>query len=278
MTPHVSSFQLHFYLYFKTHYRRPLLLNESSQSLVHDVLSEVCARQDYHLMDTDISKDNLRLLVSLKPSQTVSETVKFLKGNISREFGLAFPDLLRAHFSSSLWARGYFATSSGKVNLTAARNYVDSQAEHHGYRGEWTRPLKFRNPDFKSPAFTPDHCFCKLDYHLALVTQNRLPLFDEAMAPALFDYIMAIGRKHKFAVDRIGLMPDHMHLIVEAAPSVSPEECVKAIEENTRHWVTKRYSGVLKQMEAWNVWQPSSYVATVGEYSTAQVREYLRRS
>jgi putative transposase len=96
------------------------------------------------------------------------------------------------------------------------------------------------------------------------------------LAPQLFNYILAIGRKHNFAVDRVGLMPDHMHLIVEAVPSLSAEECVKAILENTWHWMTKRYSAVLKEMNAWNVWQPSFYAATVGEYSTAQVREFLR--
>jgi putative transposase len=280
MTPHFSSlipaYQLHFYLWFKTHYRRPLLLTENSQSLVHDVLSEVCARQHYHLLDTDISKDNLRVLVSLKPRQSVSQTVKFLKGNISRQFGLAFTDLLRAHSSRSLWARGYFATSSGKVNVTNARKYVDSQAVHHGYQGKWTHPLKFRNPQFKSPAFSFEHCLCQLDYHLVVATQNRLPLFDESIAPHLFNYILAIGRKHHFAVDRVGLMPDHMHLIVEAVPSQSVYECVNAILENTRHWMTKRYTGVLKEMNGWDVWQPSFYAATVGEYSTAQVREFLR--
>jgi Transposase IS200 like len=99
-------------------------------------------------------------------------------------------------------------------------NYVAAQASHHGYKGQWTAPLKFRNPNFKSPAFSFDHSFCQLDYHVVIATQNRLPVFDEAIAPKLFDYTLAIGRKHNFAVDRIGLMPDHMHLILEAIPSL----------------------------------------------------------
>jgi REP element-mobilizing transposase RayT len=89
---------------------------------------------------------------------------------------------------------------------------------------------------------------------------------------------MAIGRKHHFAVDRIGVMPDHMHLLIESVPSLSAEECVRAVLENTRHWMTKHYSGVLRQMNAWNVWEPSFYAGTVGEYSTAQVRQFLKMS
>jgi len=280
MVPHFSSltpaFQLHFYLWFKTYRRRSLLIAPDAQSLLHQVLGEVCARQEYHLLDTDIDKDNVRLLLSLKPVQSVSETVRFLKGNVSRQFGLGLSDQLKASDSRSVWAQGYFARSSGKTNLEAARAYVDSQTSHHGYRGNWTKPLNFRNPNFKSPSFKFDHVVAILDYHLVVATQNRLPLFDETMAPGLFNYMITIGQKHNFAVDRIGLLPDHMHLIIEAVPSLSVQDCVLAILNNTRHWMTKHYSGALKQLNAWDVWEPSFYAGTVGEYSTAQVREFLR--
>ena len=279
MTPHFSSltaaYQLHFYLSFKTQYCRPLM-NAASHALVHDVLSEVCARESYHLLDADLAEDNLRLLLSLNPQQAVSKVVNMLKGNLSRQYGLVLPNQLSAQNCRSLWARGYFARSSGKVNLESARKYVESQASHHGYKGRWTGKLKFRNPDFRSPAFTLQHSLCMLDYHLVLATQNRLPIFDEAISQELIKFVMVIGRKHQFVVDRIGIMPDHMHLLLEAIPSLSPENCVRAILDNTRHWMTKHYSGVLKEMAAWDVWEPSFYAGTVGEYSTAQVRQFLR--
>lgn len=282
MTPHFSNvspaFQLHFYLWFKTRYRRPLFQTDTVRSVVHDVLSDVCAREDYHLLDTDIAGDNLRLLVSLNPQQAVAKVANLLKGNVSRQFGLAFPTLLKAQNCPTLWARGYFARSSGKVNVERARNYLASQTSHHGYEGNWTKKLTFRNPDFMSPAFKLEHSLSILNYHLVLATQNRLPLFDESIGPGLFNYVMTIGKKHHFAVDRMSLMPDHMHLIVEAIPSLSAEKCVKAILENTRDWMTKRYTGVLKELDAWNVWQPSFYAGTVGEYSTAQVRQFLAMS
>lgn len=280
MIPHFSSlgsaYQLHFYLWFKTYCRRPLLVGNDARSLLNTVVNEVCARQEYHLLDADIEKDSVRLLVSLNPAQSISETIKFLKGNVSRQFGLAFNDQLKATNSRSVWGEGYFARTSGKVNLEAARSYVDSQAEHHGYRGDWTKALKYRNPNFKSPSFTFKHSVAILDYHLVLATHNRCPLLNEFLAPKLFDYIISIGRKHKFAVDRIGLMPDHVHLIIEAVPSLCVQDCALAILENTRHWMTRHYYGDLKELNAWDVWQPSFYAGTVGDYSTAQIREFLR--
>jgi REP element-mobilizing transposase RayT len=69
-----------------------------------------------------------------------------------------------------------------------------------------------------------------------------------------------------------------MHLILEAMPSVSIHECVLAILNNTRYWMEKKYSGVLKQIDARDVWHPSFYAGTVGEYSTAQVKQFLGRN
>src|SRR5258705_3934241 len=282
LTPHYRSldaaYQLHFYLCLKTRYLKPLLITNAHQVLVGSVLDDVCAREKYHLLKTEISPDHLRLLLSLKPDQKVSQAVKMLKGNLSREFGSAFAGDLERHRTKSLLARGYFARTAGKVKLDLARKYVETQVSHHGYKGRWTKALKFRNFAFKSPAFDLPHCLCKLDYHVVLVTEHRKALFDEAIAPGLFNYVMSIGDKHGFVIDRIGLLPDHMHLVLEAMPSVSINECVLAILNNTRYWMEKNYSGVLKQIDAREVWHPSFYAGSVGEYSTAQVKQFLGRN
>jgi hypothetical protein len=44
---------------------------------------------------------------------------------------------------------------------------------------------------------------------------------------------------------------------------------------NTQQWMMKRYLGVLKETDGWNVWQPSFYAGTVGEHTTAQVKRFL---
>jgi putative transposase len=273
-----AAYQLHFYLCFKTHYLLPLLAGEAEHSLVENVLEDVCARAQYHLLESQITVDHLRLLLSMKPDQTVSRAVKMLKGNLSRQFGIAFPDQLKSHKADTLWARGYFASSSGKVNLDAARKYVEAQADHHGYQGAWTSSLKFRNLDFKSPAFELEHCVCKLNYHVVLVTKSRVSIFDETIAPRLFEYVMRVGRKREFVVDRVGLLPDHFHLVIEVVPSLSIHDAVLALLNNTFQWLLKHYSGVVKQTGAWDVWQPSYYAGTVGEYSTAQVKRFLGQS
>ena len=130
------------------------------------------------------------------------------------------------------------------------------------------------NPEFKSPAFNLAHCLTILQYQFVFVTDFRIPIFDDAIAPRRFDYLIAVGKKRGFAVDRLSVMPDHMHMVIESLPSLSVGETALAVVNNTRYWMEKNYWGVLKQTGGWDVWKPSFYAGTIGEYSTAQVRSF----
>jgi putative transposase len=270
-----AAYQLHVYLCLKTHYLRPLFASDEALTTIRHGVDDVCNRHRYHLLDIQLSADHLRLLLSLKPDQTISRAVQMLKGNISRQFSLKCGEELARHRTKSPWAEGYFARSSGKADLATVRRYVEEQADHHGYRGEWTSGLSFRNSQFRSPAFYFDHCVCILGYHIVLVTKFRTPLLDDYIAPRLFEYVVAMGGKRGFAVDRIGAGPDHVHLIIEARPDVSVADCALSLVNNTRYWMENNYWGVLKETGCWDVWQPSFYAGTVGEYSTAQIRQFL---
>jgi len=266
-----SAYQLHFYLCFKTYSLKPLL----KEDLVQGIVSEVCERERYHLLESQLRPDYVKLLLSLKPNQAVSRVVQMLKGNVAREYGLRSPTGLSSENARRLWAKGYFAVTSGKVNLDSARAYVENQAPHHGYKGEWSQRLRFRNEQFKSPAFDIAHCLAILNYHVVLATQDRVSLFDEVIAGKLFPYMLKVGDKHNFAIDRVTFMPDHVHLLLQAIPSVSIEQCALALMNNTQQWMVKHYSGTLKQTTAWDVWRPSFYAGSVGRYSTAQVKRFL---
>lgn len=68
MNPHFkaleAAYQLHFYFCFKTHYLKPLLASQSAQSLMRNVLVDVCDREDVHLLESDIADDRLRSVKS----------------------------------------------------------------------------------------------------------------------------------------------------------------------------------------------------------------------
>src|ERR1051325_7877415 len=168
MNPHFTAleaaYQLRYYLCFKTKYLKPALAVTETQELANQVLSEVCERNSYHLLETNINQDHLRLLISLQPQHTVCKTVRMLKGNLQYQFGKRLT-------AETKVAEGYFARSAGMVDIECVRRYVDDR----------TQAPKFRNPTFVSPAFSFAHHVSILDYHLVLATQKRIPIFDEGI-------------------------------------------------------------------------------------------------
>src|SRR5215471_10017584 len=126
-----AAYQLHSYFCFKTHYLRPLFASPEAQKSINNTVEDVCNRHDYHLLDIKVSDDHLRLLLSLKPDQTVSRAVQMMKGNISHQFSRNCRDILTRYRTKSPWAEGYFARSSGKADISTVRRYVESQAAHH---------------------------------------------------------------------------------------------------------------------------------------------------
>ena len=70
---------------FNTHYLREALAGKTEQELVNIAAEAVCNIEGYHLLKTNVEPTYVRLLLSLKPDQSVSRAVQRLKGNISRQ-------------------------------------------------------------------------------------------------------------------------------------------------------------------------------------------------
>jgi putative transposase len=62
---------------------------------------------------------------------SVSKLVKYLKVKTSRKLQMEFPTLRKKYWGQHLWARGYFAVSTGNVTTEMIREYI----EHH-FEGE----------------------------------------------------------------------------------------------------------------------------------------------
>ncbi len=77
-----------------------------------------------------IASDHVHLLVSMPPNLAVSELVQRVKGRSSRMLLDEFTELKRQYWGGHLWARGYFAASSGNVTDEIIRQYIESQGEN----------------------------------------------------------------------------------------------------------------------------------------------------
>ncbi len=112
-----SIYDLKYHLVWITKYRKPVLRGEIAIRL-RELVRQTCASQEVYILSGHVAVDHVHLLVS------VSSLMQSIKGRSSRKMLQEFNELGR-----HLWARGYFAASSGNVTDEVIKQYIESQGE-----------------------------------------------------------------------------------------------------------------------------------------------------
>jgi len=123
-----SVYDLKYHIVWITKYRKPILRGEIGKR-VRELLRQTCASLDVYIVKGHVAKDHVHLLVSVPPNLAVSDLVKRLKGRSSRLMLEEFGELRKAYWGRHLWARGYFAASSGNVTDEIIAEYIEKQAQ-----------------------------------------------------------------------------------------------------------------------------------------------------
>ncbi len=84
---------------------------------VRDLIRLVCKNNNVEILAGHVSKDHVHLLVSAPPNLSVSKLVQYIKGYSSRKLLMEYKHLNKQFWGQHLWARGYFAASSGNVTV-----------------------------------------------------------------------------------------------------------------------------------------------------------------
>ncbi len=121
-----SIYDLKYHIVWITKYRKPVLRGEIGKR-VRELIRQTCASMDVYIVKGHISKDHVHLLVSLPPSVSVSKFVQRVKGRSSRRMMEEFGELSKTYWGRHMWARGYFAASTGNVTDEIIAEYIEKQ-------------------------------------------------------------------------------------------------------------------------------------------------------
>ncbi len=271
LTPFSSliwSYQLHYYLCFRTHRRRELFTNELYASSLVSLIEEISGNHDYRLLEQKTYPTQLRCLLSFKPSQSCSEAVRLLKCNSARELAQQF------NLSVPVWATGYLARSSGGVRTSEVKAYLEQQSSHHGYDSRPLPPVfSYRTPH--PLVLKASHAVFDLTHHLVFSTQQRKGVFGAVVGQALVEYWLTVANRRNFALDQVSIVPDHVHMIVRIVPKMCIEEVALLLMNNGQHFIGTRYPELLVEKGMTQLWNRSAYAGTVGEITTALIQKWL---
>jgi putative transposase len=123
-----SVYDLKYHMVWITKYRKPVLRGEIAIRL-RELVRQTCAALDVYILSGHVAVDHVHLLVSVPPHVSVSQLMQRIKGRSSRKMLEEFGELSRQFWGRHLWARGYFAASSGNVTDEIIKQYIESQGK-----------------------------------------------------------------------------------------------------------------------------------------------------
>ena len=116
-----------------------------------------------------------------------------------------------------------------------------------------------------------------LRYHVILVCKYRKNLMIQ-YGEFVKENMLSISQKYDFTILEIEVDKNHIHLLVESEPKVSPLMIVRALKQQTTIRLWKEFSDKL-QKHFWKertFFTDGYFVSTIGEVSTETLRKYIQ--
>jgi len=103
-----------------------------------ELLIQICESEYVEILKGVVSNNHIHMHISYRPSQSISEFVKRLKGRTSRKLQQEFPLLKKRYWGRYFWAIGFGCWSTGNITDEMVNDYL----EHH------RKPEDKNNSDF----------------------------------------------------------------------------------------------------------------------------------
>ena len=109
-----------------TKYRYKVLQGDI-QKRCRELVKQICDAEDVRILKGVVSKDHVHIHVEYRPSLSMSNLVKRLKGRTSRRLQEEYPELSKRYWGRHFWAIGYGVWSTGNITDKMVEEYL----EHH---------------------------------------------------------------------------------------------------------------------------------------------------
>jgi len=121
-----TLYDLKYHLVWITKYRKKVLVGAVAER-TRELIREICKTNEVEIIKGHVSKDHIHLFVSVPPKLSLSKLMQYLKGKTSHKMLFEFNHLQRQFWGKHIWARGYFAVSSGNVTDEVIMKYIENQ-------------------------------------------------------------------------------------------------------------------------------------------------------
>ena len=116
-----------YHIVFAPKYRRQVIYGKIKQD-VGIMLRKLCAYKQVEIIEAEVCKDHIHMLVTIPPKYSVSQIVGYLKGKSSLMIFEKYANMKYKYGNRHFWCRGYYVDTVGK-NKKAIEQYIRNQLQ-----------------------------------------------------------------------------------------------------------------------------------------------------
>ncbi|MBO4495303.1 MAG: IS200/IS605 family transposase [Clostridiales bacterium] len=115
---------LNYHFVFCPRYRRKIFSIDGVEERFKELTRIECEKRGIEILALECHVDHVHIFVSVLPTMSVPDIMKYIKGASSKELRKEFSKL---QAMPSLWTRSYFVSTAGKVSSETIKRYVYTQ-------------------------------------------------------------------------------------------------------------------------------------------------------
>ena len=120
-----SKWRCKYHIVFAPKYRRQAIYGKIKQD-IGKILRQLCENKGVEILEAELCKDHVHMLVSIPPNLSVAQFVGYLKGKSSLMIFDRHANLKYKYGNRHFWCRGYYVDTVGK-NTEKIAEYIRNQ-------------------------------------------------------------------------------------------------------------------------------------------------------
>jgi len=122
-----SKWRCKYHIVFAPKYRRQAIYGKIKQD-IGKILRQLCENKGVEILEAELCKDHVHMLVSIPPNLSVAQFVGYVKGKSSLMIFDRHANLKYKYGNRHFWCRGYYVDTVGK-NTEKIAEYIRNQLQ-----------------------------------------------------------------------------------------------------------------------------------------------------
>ncbi len=133
-----TSWNCKYHIVFAPKYRRKVFYGQKRRE-IGKILRTLCEWKKVNIIEAEVCRDHIHMLVEIPPKESVSGFMGYLKGKSSLMIYEQFLKLKYEYRNREFWCRGYYVDTVGK-NAKKIEEYIKNQLEEDKASEQLTIP------------------------------------------------------------------------------------------------------------------------------------------